>query len=392
MPTSDSHFTVTPSAPHHRPLNKAQEIRRRITQGADARSLVNELRNRSVRSDAIAALAYAVWQIEGEVVAHRNGDRSVPKPSVLSGHRHVIETTLSLLERIDHKELENRLRAVPPPRSAPNHLSAMVMQHLGGVSFQKELWRLLKEEGLAADAIHPPNDAGFAWARGAGLIPAPDAAVEKMLICGDEEFVAAMLRDAADPGLLPDHPLIAERRLGLGGAAKQQARYRNGKAEERISTIPRERRTREHFHSLQQAYQRAGMLALRQKQSETALAASRLAALKLRRSPEFMRLRADYLQRAAELVAQRDPVLWQTVLGTVITHQRHCPEVSKAFPCAECAPELAKTIKNARALENEPASQQEQATPQAMPVRVFQYPVVSRFCRTWMALARWPAR
>ncbi|MBA9002819.1 hypothetical protein [Thermomonospora cellulosilytica] len=367
MPTDDSHATAAPSAPHRRPLNKVREIRRKVGQGADARALVNELKNRSVRSDAIAALAYAVWQIEGELLAHRNGDRSVPKPSVLGGQRQVIETALSHLERIDHEELENRLRAVPPLRSAPNHLSAMVMQHLGGVSFQKDLRRLLQEDGLATDAIHPPNDAGFAWARGAGLIPAPDAAVEEMLGRGDEEFVAAMLKDAADPGFLPDHPLIAERRLGLDGAAKQQARLRNGKAEERISRIPRERRTREHFHSLQQAYQRAGMLALRQKQSKATLAASRLAALKLRRSTQFMRLRADYLQRAAELAAQRDPALWQAVLGTVITHQRHCPEVSKAFPCAECAPELATAIKNARKPASAPVPQQTPPAPESTP-------------------------
>lgn len=230
-------------------------------------------------------------------------------------------------------------------RSAPNHLSAMVVQHLGGLAFQKDLRRILEEDGLGPDAVHPPSDAGPTWALRAGLLPTPEPHVMSYLRRSDADFVKAMLKDAAHPGSLPDHPLVAESRLALEREATRQARHRIGQAEQRVSKVPLRQQTPASFKPLRRVYRTAGMLALRQRQARAILADAQILVRKACASAEFMQLRADYLQRAAEATAQREPALFQTVLGVVVQHQRDCPDVRSTFPCAECAPELAKAIK-----------------------------------------------
>lgn len=332
-------------SPHQEALRRAEELRRRIKHRVDCKALAKRFENGSVRQESIAALTYVIWQIEGELIARRMGDHSKPRESMLRRQLYAAETTLRYLEKADQAAQERQLSAVGVARSAPNHLSAMVMQHLGGVAFQEDLRRVLAEDGLPPNAIHPPSDGNYSWARDIGLLPAPKHHVQTFLQSSDEDFIEAMLEDASHPGLLPDHPLIARRRVALDRPAMQRARYRNGKVEQQVANLSQQQRGYKQFESIRKVYHQAGILALRQRQAKALLSEYRVTVKKLSRSARFMKMRADYLQKAAELAAQRDPALWQTVLQAVVIHQQSCPEVGSHYPCRNCAPEIVALIK-----------------------------------------------
>ncbi|MFD4434202.1 hypothetical protein, partial [Nocardia sp. NPDC058497] len=153
---------------------------------------------------------------------------------------------------------------------------------------------------------------------------------------------------------MPDDPEISERRSALAAKAEREIRLRNGEAEQRLHAVASNERTSAHFAAVRQAYMVAATFARRQHQCELVVADSRIKARELSRSTVFMRRRADYLQRAAEVHAHLHPELWDVVLRVVLSHQRSCPEVRSSFPCADCAPQLAQDIKVQRTKHVEP--------------------------------------
>ncbi|MFF4026361.1 hypothetical protein ACFYY5_26280 [Nocardia elegans] len=297
---------------------------------------------------AIPELAYCVWELEGEAVLATNGFRPSQSVNSLRRHRVIAEFVLAALLRIEHQAYERRFNAIGPARSAPNHLSALVMQQIGGLPFQKELRRLLEADGLPPNALHPGVTAGWEWARAIGLVKKSSEQVRLTCDLEDNELLAELLEDAARPGILPDDPLIAERRADLHAQAMREIRLRIGTAEQHLYSIERSERTSSHFAAVRDVYKSAATFARRQHQAELIVSDSRVRARELSRSMTFMRRRADYLQRAAEVHAQLNPALWDSVVRAVLTHQRHCPEVRSSFPCAKCAPLVAQTIKDER--------------------------------------------
>jgi hypothetical protein len=358
---SDSRRAAERSSPHEL-VKMARSIRERASKSGNAGTLRRELDKHSTRENAMAAISFALWQIEGERVASGLGDRLAPRRSSLERERALLERVLAHLAEASRVAHVRRLAGVPRASSAPNHLSAMVMQHVGKFSFQKILREVLADRNLPPNAIQLPSNIGYGWASANGLLPKPDAPVDQLLRQGDESFVTAMLKDALNPGHLPDHPAVATRRLTLVSAAEHQMHYRVGQVEERIGNLSPRDRTATYFRELRDAYERAGMLALRQRQSESATAELELQVKRLTRSPAFMQLRADCLQEAAAIAAKEKPDLWGAVLIAVVSHQRHCPEAKASFPCAECAPMLAKSITSAG---RAPASVPKQPGPQA---------------------------
>ncbi|MGI8335262.1 hypothetical protein ACRYCC_35380 [Actinomadura scrupuli] len=328
-------------------VKMASSIRERASKGVDLGTVRRELNKFSTRENAIAAISYALWQIEGERVAYGLGDGLAPKRTSLDRERTLLERVLAHLSEASRAAHLRRLAGVPRASSAPNHLSAMVMQHVGKLSFQKILREVLAGRHLPPNAIHPPDNPGYVWASTNGLLPKPNPPVDQLLRQSDESFVATMLEDALNPGHLPDHPAVATRRLTLASAAERQMRYRVGQVEERIGNLSPRDRTATYFRELREAYERAGMLALRQRQSESVTAELEFRVKRLVRGPVFMSLRADCLQEAAAIAAKEKPDLWGAVLIAVVSHQRHCPEAKASFPCAECAPMLAKSITSA---------------------------------------------
>ncbi|MEV6659104.1 hypothetical protein [Nocardia fluminea] len=326
----------------------AGQIRARLRGGADKQQLIGELRGDARRRAAIPELAYCVWELEGETVLATNGFRPSQSVNSLRRQRVIAEFVLAALLRIEHQAYERRFNAIGSARSAPNHLSALVMQQIGGLPFQKELRRLLEADGLPPNALHPGVTSGWAWARAMGLVE--NASEQVRLTCDleDNELLAELLEDAARPGSLPDDPLIAERRADLDAQAMREIRLRIGTAEQHLYSVERSERTSSHFAAVRDVYKLAAAFARRQHQGELIVSDSRIRARELSRSMTFMRRRADYLQRAAEVHAQLNPALWDSVLRAVLTHQRQCPEVRSSFPCAECTPQLAQTIKDER--------------------------------------------
>ncbi|MGW5923471.1 hypothetical protein ACWFPY_31155 [Nocardia fluminea] len=326
----------------------AGQIRARLGGGVDKQQLIGELRGDARRRAAIPELAYCVWELEGETVLATNGFRPSQSVNSLRRQRVIAEFVLAALLRIEHQAYERRFNAIGSARSAPNHLSALVMQQIGGLPFQKELRRLLAADGLPPNALHPGVTAGWAWARAMGLVEIASEQVRLTCDLEDNELLAELLEDAARPGSLPDDPLIAERRADLDAQAMREIRLRIGTAEQHLYSLERSERTSSHFAAVRDVYKLAATFARRQHQGELIVSDSRVRARELSRSMTFMRRRADYLQRAAEVYAQLNPALWDSVLRAVLTHQRHCPEVRSSFPCAECAPQLAQIIKDER--------------------------------------------
>ncbi|WP_157995790.1 coiled-coil domain-containing protein [Thermomonospora amylolytica] len=340
--------TAAPGKPQMTPkelVALATVLRRRALSGRSVERYILDLDRSWDRETVHAVLAYALCQIEGELAVARLGARAHGVPlgtQVGAQQRILLQANTAIGQSCRAARAQRLIQA--QPKAGPDALAVLVMQRLLGKAHERPL-----ETVLGARVLPPPDEPVHAWAVANGLLDPPSSPqVQRLLAMRDSEFVAEMLIEAKGLRTLPVHPAVAERRLALGKRVAQRMQDEIKAAEEALLKRPAKRRSPAQFRKVQEAYQRKGMLLLRQRLAEAEEARFRADVLRLLQDSPLVKRQAGLVREAAAAMAKEDPALWAAVVAEAKAHQRQCRHASQPVPCAPCVPKLAKSIRARR--------------------------------------------
>lgn len=331
-------------------IELAATLRQQASSRMAVDRFVRRLDNSREREVAYAALAYALCQIQGELVVRKLGGH-VPtrwRNAQLADQQRTLMQVNAVIKESCLEARRQRVRRVPPPEVAPNHLAALVMQQFDEEAFGGFLQPVLHARGLPSNAFRFPSLGGlvYAWAEANGLIGAPPSLqVKQLLAMNDSQFIAELLTEANGRRGLPDHPAIVDRRMALGKELDKKLQAGIREAERSVQRQPLRGRSPESFRKVLKLYQVRGRFLLHQRMAEAEEAEFRAGMLLVFRGRVFMQERAACLQEAATAMGKANPELRAAVTAVVSAHQRQCPEASRPFPCARCAPGLVEAVR-----------------------------------------------
>ena len=310
---------------------------------------LDELREKEA---VYVALAYSLCQVSGEESALRLG-ACVPHRrrwvKLLPVQRRTLMRLDIALEEFFQNFVGVQMKEVSSPESAPDHLVAVVMQQIGGEVFESHLQSVLSARSMPPDAFRfpPSGEPVYSWAVANGLMEPPSSIeVKRLLEMKDGDFVAEVLKEAEGRRTLSAHPAIADRRLALERRVDQELQKRIKRAEEEVQRQPLERRRDfKVFRGVMAAYKERGRFLVGQRMAKLEMARLRIELLRLFQSRSFVWKRVSCLQEAARTMAEHNPELWETVTTEVEAHQKRCPKASRPFPCAQCGPQVAASVR-----------------------------------------------
>ena len=304
-------------------------------------------------NETAVALRYAELLAEGDALVaqvefdHRSHHRFARVAGILAAERGVA------LQRL-HKRYETRLAAVRAASKAPDHLAAMVMQHVGGEAFRQALAAVLRRRGLQLGALDVPTSGYWAWladsqldpAYAEGALPPPVRELRRM---DAHAFLRVLHADAygTRPNGFLGHPAVVERWHTHSGQVYSHIRAARDQSAAEFETSGgvragvRPDRLRADVQAVARAGARRAMSGLRLKEL-------RLRAVRFHRTLPMQRLRAACLTEAAARLTRADPKLGALVASACADHRARCAKVNDPHPCATCVQEVAERVRQHR--------------------------------------------